>query len=185
MRLSARIGMVAVALGLAQPVVAEEFEWPARKPGQWELDMKASSDLPAMSMKLCLDAATDKDMMRIGMGAAKSLCPDQKIQRDGDKIVIDGTCEVAGMKVSGRTEITGDFQSEYTMVMKSDISDAPEGVPQQNNLEHRARWVSATCSDGMVPGDMIMPGGIKMNLKSMQGMMDMLGTGAGGQLPSP
>lgn len=184
MKLSVSVGLVAIGLVLSVPALAEDFEWPARKPGQWDLDVKAGGDQPGMSMKVCLDAETDKAMMQMGTGVAKSICPGQKVVREGDKIVIDGTCEIGGIKVAGRTEITGDFQSEYTMIMKSDISDAPEGMAKENVIEHKARWVGATCSDGMVPGDMLMPGGIKVNLKSMKGMMDMLGSGGGG-LPSP
>lgn len=171
------VGLLGAA-SFAQCALAEEFEWPARKPGQWSMEMKASADMPAMTVQMCLDAATDKGMMQAGLGIAKSLCPDQKIAREGDKIVIDSTCEVAGMKMAGRTEITGDFQSEYTMVTKSDLADAPEGMASKSDIEHKARWVGATCSDGMVPGDMLMPGGIKMNVKKMMGMMDALG-GAG------
>ena len=163
--------------GMAQSAMAEEFNWPARKPGQWELQMKASKDMPAMTVQLCLDAATDKGMMQMGMGMAKSMCPDQKIARDGDKIVIDSTCQVAGMKVAGRTEISGDFQSEYTMVTKADVSDAPEGVDATTDVEHKARWVGEACTGGMVPGDMLMPGGIKMNMTQMMGMMESLGAG--------
>lgn len=179
------LGAMAVSLICGHAAIAEEFEWPARKPGQWELETKAGGDLPAMHVKLCLDAETDKGMMQLGTGVAKSMCPDQKVSRSDNRIVIDGTCEVAGMKVSGRTEITGDFQSEYTMVIRSDIGDAPEGMPQQNTMEQKARWISATCSDGMVPGDMIMPGGIKMNLKAMKGMVDTLTPGSGGETPVP
>lgn len=171
------LAAVFVATGLAQSVRAEEFVWPDRKPGQWELQMKASKDTPAMTVQLCLDAETDKGMMQMGMGMAKSLCPDHKIAREGDKIVIDSTCEVAGMKVGGRTEISGDFQSEYTMVTKADVSDAPEGMNAKTDVEHKAKWVSAACTGGMVPGDMLMPGGIKLNMKQMMGMMESLGQG--------
>jgi hypothetical protein len=169
------LAAVSCGLGLMQPAYAEEFAWPARKPGQWELRMKAGNDAPEMSVKLCLDAETDKDMMQLGTGIAKSMCPDQKITREPGKVVIDGTCDAGGIKVSGRTEIVGDLQSDYTMVMRSDIADAPEGMPKENNMEHRGRWISATCGDGMVPGDMVLPGGIKMNMKSMKGLMDNFG----------
>lgn len=161
--------------GLAPIAQAEEFAWPARKPGQWELEMKGSKSMPEMIVQLCLDAATDKDMMQMGMGMAKSMCPGQSIGREGDKIVIQSTCEIAGMKVAGRTEISGDFQSEYTMVTKADVTGAPAGGDGKTDVEHKAHWKSETCGDGMVPGDMLMPGGIKMNIKQMMGMMESLG----------
>lgn len=170
--------MFGVSCGLAQAASAEDFEWPARKPGQWEVHMKASKDMPEITVQMCLDAATDKGMMQMGMGLAKSMCPEQKIAREGDKIIIDSTCSVAGVKMQSRTEISGDFNSEYTMVSKGDIADAPEGMAGKTDVEQRARWVSAACSDGMQPGDMEMPGGIKMNIQKMMGMMESLGGGA-------
>jgi len=171
-----RVTLAAVLTGaIAWPASAEEFEWPSRKAGQWELHMKASADSPEMTMQLCLDPSTDKGMMQMGMGLAKSMCPDQKITHEGGKIVIDGSCSVAGMTVKGRTEVTGDFQSEYTMTSTSEMPDAPEGMPKATQLEHKARWVAATCKDGMQPGDIEMPGGIKMNMKSMMGLMESLG----------
>jgi hypothetical protein len=166
------------SFGLAQNAVAEEFEWPSRKAGQWELHMKSSADAPEMTMQLCLDASTDKGMMQMGMGLAKSMCPDQKIAREGGKIIIDGSCSIAGMTVKGRTEVSGDFQSEYTMTSTSEMPDAPEGMPKTTEMEHKARWVGETCKNGMQPGDIEMPGGIKMNMKSMMGMMESLGGGA-------
>lgn len=166
---------LAAGSGAGQLAVADDFDWPARKPGQWSLEMKASKDTPAMTVQLCLDAATDKGMMQTGMGIGKSLCPNQKIAREGDKIVIESKCDLGGMKVDGRTEITGDFQSNYTMTTKADVTDAPEGMDAKTDVEHKATWVSGTCGDGMVPGDMLMPGGIKMNMKQMMGMMESLG----------
>lgn len=158
---------------------ADEFQWPSRKPGQWELHMKAGDSMPEMTMQMCLDAATDKGMMQVGLGMAKSMCPNQTTAREGALIVIDSTCEVGGMKIKSRTEISGDFQSEYTMVVKGDIADAPEGMPNTTAMEHKARWVSATCADGMTPGDIEMPGGIKMNMQKMMGVMNSLGEALG------
>lgn len=183
-----RIMALTLAVGFSVsavwPVMAEEFEWPSRKAGQWELHLKSSDEAPEMTMQLCLDASTDKGMMQMGMGLAKSMCPDQKISKSGDAIVIEGSCSVAGSAVKGRTEITGDFQSEYTMTSTSEMPDAPEGMSKTTHLVHKARWIGAACKDGMQPGDIEMPSGIKMNMKSMLGMMESLG-GAGAAPAQP
>jgi hypothetical protein len=164
----------AVGLGAA---VAVAFEWPARKPGQWELAMKANgaADMPAMTLQMCVDASTDKDMMQAGLELGKAMCPDQKIAQEDKLIVITSTCEVGGMKVAGRTEVSGDFQSGYTMRTTGDVSGGPAGMPGKTDMEHTARWVGETCSDGMKPGDLLMPGGIKMNMAKMVEMMKSVG----------
>lgn len=157
--------------------VATAFEWPSRKPGQWELVMKSSgpSDMPAMTLQMCIDAATDKDMMQAGLELGRAMCPDQKIAQEDKRIVIASTCEVGGMKIVGRTEVSGDFQSEYKMHTTGDVSGAPAGMPSKTDMEHTARWVGDTCSDGMQPGDLLMPGGIKMNMNKMVEMMKSIG----------
>lgn len=169
----------ATAAGLAAMATAAcAFDWPARKPGQWDIQMSTSqgeTGLPPMSIKMCLDAATDKEMMEAGTALGKSMCPDQTVVKDGETIVISSTCEMAGMKVASRTEIAGDFQSNYTLKVTGEVTGAPAGMSGATNMEQKARWTSDTCSDGMQPGDMLMPGGIKVNVKQMSDMMKSLG----------
>lgn len=162
---------------LSGSALAEDFDWPARKPGQWDLVIESAgrASLPAMSMQMCLDAASDKGMMEAGMAMSKSLCPQQTIVKEGETIVVTSTCEVGGIKVAGRTEVSGDFQSEYTMTVKTDVSGGPADVTGATEMVHKAHWVSADCKDGMEPGDLLMPGGIKMNMMKMIGMMEKLG----------
>jgi hypothetical protein len=75
------------------------------------------------------------------------------------------------MKATSRSVITGDFQSAYTVETTTEMSGPMVAMAGKNVSRQEARWVSAECSDGLKPGDMLMPGGMKMNVEEMQKMM--------------
>jgi hypothetical protein len=100
------------------------------------------------------------------------MCSRQEISRDGEDYVIDSTCQIGPMTSTSHIVVSGDFQSAYTVNMTSEMSGAAmAGMPGTNNMTQEARWISADCTDGMAPGDMLMPGGMKTNVKDMMKMM--------------
>jgi hypothetical protein len=62
----------------------------------------------------------------------------------------------------------GDFDSSYTMTVSGD------GAAGGQSLTMEAKWIGP-CREGQKPGDIMMPGGIKLNVRS-------LATEAGGPL---
>jgi Protein of unknown function (DUF3617) len=158
-----------IPAGLA---LADDISFPARKAGEWQIKMtpETAGAVPAMTMQLCLDAATDAEMMQTGLSVKKDICPEMNMTRDGDTIVIDAKCNLGVMKTTSHTVISGDFQSAYTMNITSDIEGAPKGMPAHSEMTQEATWVGE-CPAGMVPGDMIMPGGRKINVKTLKAMM--------------
>jgi hypothetical protein len=97
------------------------------------------------------------------------------MSREGDSLVIDATCEVSGMKITSHSVMSGDFQSAYTIEITSDIEGAPSGMPAKSTMTQAATWIGEECTGGLEPGDMLMPGGMKMNTRNM-----MKGLGPGG-----
>lgn len=149
---------------------AAELEFPSRKPGQWEISMTSDAGAPPMSMTVCLDEATDREMMAFGMSMSESMCSTLDQTRSGDTITIDATCDMGGMKTTSHTVMTGNFDTEYNVVVTSSIEGGPPGTPANSTVNQTARWMGA-CSGGLQPGDMLMPGGMKMNLKDLGGML--------------
>jgi hypothetical protein len=159
----------AIPAGLA---LADDISFPARKAGEWQIKMtpEAAGAVPAMTMQLCLDAATDAEMMEVGLSMKKDMCPEMTMTQDGDTIVIDAKCNLGAMKTTSHTVISGDFQSAYSMKIESDMEGAPKGMPSHSVLTQDATWMGE-CPAGMAPGDMIMPGGRKMNVNTLKSMM--------------
>ena len=164
--------LVAAALVLPAIADAAEFDFPPRKAGQWQIEMTPESS-PAMIMDICLDEATDRQMMQAGMSISDGMCSDIDMNEAGGAITIDATCTMGAMKTVSHTVVTGDFQSAYDMTITSTIEGGPPGMPANSTIVQHARWVG-DCGSGLAPGDMMMPGGRKMNIR------DMLNTMGGG-----
>ena len=71
------------------------------------------------------------------------------------------------MTITSRSEITGDFNSAYTVKVTSHSQGGPAAVPRDSTTSIEAKWLGA-CKPDQKPGDIMMPGGIKMNIKDME-----------------
>ncbi len=153
--------VVMAALLPLQPAAAAEL--PTRKPGLWEMILfreGTAVGLPAMQQ--CTDGEIDKEMTTM-VGNIQEQCSKKDIQKVGDTYVIDSVCSFGGMTSTAHTEITGDFNSAYTVKVKTSVEGGR--MPGASTLTIQAKWMSA-CRSDQRPGDIIMPG-IKMNLKDM------------------
>ena len=66
-------------------------------------------------MQQCTDETTDKDMSTAMSPMAKEMCSKQDIQKTATGYVTDSVCGIAGMTIKSKAEITGDFNSAYTV----------------------------------------------------------------------
>ena len=147
---------------------ASAVELPVRKAGLWEMKvLREGTPSPDMTMQQCTDATTDKDMSTAFSPMGKELCPKQDIQKTATGYVTDSVCNVAGMSIASRAEITGDFNSAYTVKSTSHSDRGPAGMPRDTTTTIEAKWLGA-CKPDQKPGDIVMPGGIKMNIKDME-----------------
>jgi len=143
-------------------------ELPVRKAGLWEMKMvkTGSSSLPDMTMQHCTDPSTDKDMSNSVSPMVKQVCSKQDIQKTATGYVTDSVCSVAGVSVTSHAEIVGDFNSAYTVSSTSHSDKGLSGKPLDTTTKIEAKWLGA-CKPDQKPGDIVMPGGFKMNIKDM------------------
>ena len=116
--------------------------------------------------RICLDAATDARMSLWGAQATKDLCGGNTMTPlPGGGWSFSSTCDMGtGGKTTTSGTATGDFNVKYLVQAKSVTEGA--AAPQMNgphtvNIE--AAW-QGPCPAGTKPGDMTLPGGIKVNL---------------------
>ena len=141
---------------------------PLRKPGLWEMKIvKTGSVLPEMTMQHCTDETTDKDMSTAASPMAKEMCSKQDIQKTATGYVSDSVCGIAGMSITSHSEITGDFNSAYTVKVTSHREGGPAGAARDTVMTLDAKWLGA-CKADQKPGDIVMSGGLKMNIKDME-----------------
>ena len=161
---------LAMALGLfvlLPAVSAEAVELPTRKAGLWEMKMvRTGGSVPDMTMQHCTDATTDKQMST-SFSPGKETCSKQDIQKTGTGYVTDSVCSVAGVSVTSHAEIVGDFNSAYTVTSTAHSDKGPSGKPLDTTTKIEAKWLGA-CKPDQKAGDIIMPGGFKMNVKDME-----------------
>lgn len=169
-----------VTLAVLAPFAAstQTLDLPPRKAGQWEMRMVSEKPAggPAITSQMCIDAATDRELMEFGLKMSKGACQRFDMKKTGAAWVIDAECAFGPVKSVTKTTISGDFQSS----MKVRIEGTTEGMPgagagpQATLMTQTATWKGATCGDGMKPGDISLGNGIKMNVKQMQQLQKML-----------
>ena len=156
----------------ALPDVAAAVDYPTRKPGLWELTMTMTSGR-TMTTSQCTDESTDKDMITSAGPSMQQSCKRSELQKTASGYVSDSTCTFNNMTMVSHTEVSGDFNSAYTVKVTSHNSGGAPTMPADTNMTMAAKWLGP-CKADQKPGDMIMPGGMKMNIKDLQSMRNQL-----------
>ena len=155
---------------------ARAVELPVRKAGLWEMKMvRTGGSMPEMTMQHCTDATTDKQMST-SFSPGKETCAKQDIQKTATGYASDSVCSVAGMTITSHADITGDFNSAYTVKSTSRTEGGPSGVPRDGTTTIEAKWLGA-CKADQKPGDIVMPGGMKMNILELDKLKAMMPKG--------
>ena len=153
---------------------AHAAELPLRKPGLWEMKLvRGGTSLPELTMQHCTDATTDKDMANVSSPLTKEICSKNDLQQTAAGYVSDSMCSVAGVSVTTHAEITGDFNSAYTIKSTSHSERPVSGLPKDNTTTVEAKWLGA-CKPDQKPGDIVMPGGFKLNVKDAEKLKGLL-----------
>jgi len=174
---SALIASFTATMALFMPMLAstaQDGELPARNPGQWEIKMvpQTAGAPPAMAMEICIDDASDNEMMLASLALATDMCSPHKIEKNGDSFVVDATCQVGEMTTNSHVVISGDFKLAYTVEITSKVVGAMGAMAGTNYTRQEARWLGADCANDLAPGEMAMPGTVKMNAGDMMKKID-------------
>ncbi len=161
---SAPLSLMFVA---ASAFAAGAVEMPTRKAGLWEMKMTPGAGAPAMTMQHCTDETTDKEMSTTFSPMAKDMCSKNDIARTATGYATDSVCNIGGMATTSHADITGDFNSGYTVKMTSHNEGGPSAMPRDNVMTIEAKWLGA-CKPDQKAGDIVMPGGFKMNIKDLE-----------------
>jgi len=142
---------------------AQADTMPHRKAGLWEVHMNSQDQrMPQSTMQFCIDASTDGQMMNMGARRAQENCTKPTPHNSGNVTTMDFQCTMAGHRQNTHIVFTRQGDDAYTMEMHSEMVPPMRGMGQHTMVE-TAKWMGP-CKAGMQPGDMIMPGGMKMNV---------------------
>ena len=79
----------------------------------------------------------------------------------------------ASPRMTSHSDISGDFNSAYTIKGTSHREGGPAGVPRDSTTTIEAKWLGA-CKPDQKPGDIVMPGGFKLNIKDADKLKGLL-----------
>jgi hypothetical protein len=156
------------AIGLVFAAPAFALDMPTRKAGLWEVKMIFEGrNLPATTMRQCIDAASDKKMNANFGGSALEECSKQDTRNVGGVITVDSVCTFGPTSTTSHAVVTGSFDSAYTIKVASTRSGGPP-LPgttpgTETHMTIEAKWLGA-CEAGQQPGDVMMSNGMKMNV---------------------
>src|SRR5262249_35074639 len=129
--------------------------------------------MPDMTMQHCTDPTTDKEMSNSASPLTKQVCSKQDIRKTVTGYVTDSVCSVAGISMITHADIVGDFNSAYTVTSVSHSDRGPTGKPLDATTHIEAKWMG-DCKPGQKPGDIVMPGGLKLNVKDADKLKNLL-----------
>jgi hypothetical protein len=159
-----RLAAVA-ALLLAGAMPARTDDLPGRQAGLWEVRTTFTNRGGAvLTVKQCIDAATDQMTMSVTGPLAASACAKRDVQRSGDTTTIDSTCTLAGKTATAHTVLTGSLDAAYAMTVTTEGEAVPGG---RNTITVTGKWLGPCVAD-QKPGDVIMGNGVKLNIPDMQ-----------------
>ncbi len=137
--------VVALGVGMAHPQPL-----PHQKVGLWQNDMVTAGQ--HVSSRMCVDAASQAQTSVFGAELRRDRKCQNQLTHNADGSWTDvSTCQSpeGGMQTS-RVDVSGDFNSKYTMTLRSPPNAAPL-------FKMSATWIGP-CSPGQRGGDMIMNG---------------------------
>jgi hypothetical protein len=164
-------GALLIWLGAVQPAAAAEL--PIRKPGLWEIKIKLTGGAaPTAMMKHCTDETIDRQMSTMFNPLAQQPCPSNDIQKHPDRYTIDSVCRADNKSVTLHSDITGDFTTSYMVVTETKTQEEPDSEPAVTNMTLEGRYLGP-CKAEQKPGDVVMAGGLRVNLKNMDKYREM------------
>ena len=151
-----------VILATAAAGKAQANELPMHKAGLWEIKVSrqlpgAAGQLPPSTSRQCMDSASEKEERKMlrDMRDGDVTCAKEESQKTATGYVLDSVCtsKSAGMTTTSHVEITGDFNSSYTM--KSTLQIKGEKAPTRMTTEYK---YAGACPAGWKPGELEMKG---------------------------
>src|SRR5581483_2788531 len=114
-----------VVSGLIASAAARADELPSRKPGLWEVKTSIGDSGRGLTVKQCVDAATDQLLQSSAGPFSAQLCESREVKKSEGSITIDSRCKAGGKAASAHAVVSGSFDSAYTMTVTSEGGGLP------------------------------------------------------------
>jgi hypothetical protein len=157
---------VAPAAASAPAPQAASLTPPERKAGLWEQKM-STAGMTQVS-RICISEEVNRKVTLWGQQGDEDMCSQKSITPTTGGWKFASTCNMgSGGTVISSGEAKGDLGTHYTVDIKSSTTGA--SAPQMNGkhaMTLEASW-KGPCPADFKPGDMELPGGMKINMLAM------------------
>ena len=146
-------------------------QYPHRKAGLWRQTMSMAGGPAMPPTEICLDDASQAKLSMMGQEMSRNHCAPPQFTRNLDgSFSFSASCDMGENGHSTTTgTVSGDFNSSYQTAIDSKITGAATAAANgEHKMTMTAAWVGP-CAPDQKPGDMIMPGGMKMNMLNRAG----------------
>jgi hypothetical protein len=134
----------------------------SRKPGLWEVKTSIDDRGRAVTVQQCIDASTDQMLQSSAGPLSAPLCSAREVKKSEGGMTIDTKCSFNGKPASVHAVVSGSFDTAYTMTVTADGVDLPA-----TKMTMEGKWLGG-CAAGQQPGDVVMAGGVKVNIPDLQ-----------------
>lgn len=149
---------------------AQALDLPAHRSGLWQMTMRLNAPkAQEFTIKRCADHATDTLVTSVASGWAEETCTKRDLKREGETLVIESTCKIGSTQTHAHVEIAGSFEDSYTMKVLT-RRERTGAAAETREIAIEAKWLGP-CAADQKPGDIILPGGITMNVRNIRGML--------------
>lgn len=163
---------VSVVFAGTRPAVADDL--PIRKPGLWEIKLRLTAgSAPTATMRHCTDESVDRQMSTMFNPLSPPPCPKSSTRKEGDHYTIESSCRIDDKSIRVLSDVSGDFQTSYTVVTETKTLDTPDSEPTLSSMTLEGKY-AGSCKWGQKPGDVVMAGGMKVNVKEMDSFKKLL-----------
>jgi len=102
---------------------------------------------------------------------AKEVCSKRDVQKTATGYVTDSVCSFGNASITTHSEIAGDLNSAYTIKSTSHSERGP--IQGDHVTTIQGKWLGP-CKPDQKPGDIVMPGGFKLNVKDADKLKGLL-----------
>ena len=153
----------AVSVEALKPAPQAEASPMTQRPGLWEITTSVPGMPTGLVSKLCMDSGLSERMVEVGMrGAGDARCTQNNIVKSGATVDVDSVCHMSGRKVTSHIRMEMISDSEYRQTITSTMEPPMGGNGKSTTTVTGKRL--GDCPMDMKGGDMVVPGGMKMNM---------------------
>lgn len=151
MNWTARVLLAAACFTLPSAVLASDTVLPLRKAGKWEQKtvMDEGGKKHEQTLTICIDADMERSTALASDAEHKKSCSTYDVKKDGAAVIVTATCKMNGRDVESRTEMSGDFQTAFTVKIDSTTSGIQDSqsISVKRVIEQQGKYLGESCGD--------------------------------------